>query len=35
MKKVLFVLTNHKDLGDTGMKTGFWIKICSTYYYKR
>jgi len=26
MKKVLFVLTSHDALGDTGQKTGFWIE---------
>ena len=33
MKKVLFVLTNHEDLGDTGMKTGFWIEEFAAPYY--
>jgi hypothetical protein len=26
MKKVLFVLTSHSELGNTGEKTGFWIE---------
>ncbi len=26
MKKVLFVLTSHDELGNTGNKTGFWIE---------
>ncbi|KAJ3388800.1 hypothetical protein HDU80_011634 [Chytriomyces hyalinus] len=25
MKSILFILTNHADLGTTGKKTGFWI----------
>lgn len=33
MKKVLFVLTSHKDLGDTGHKTGFWIEEFAAPYY--
>jgi len=33
MKKVLFVLTSHKDLGNTGEKTGFWIEEFATPYY--
>ncbi|WP_423809753.1 type 1 glutamine amidotransferase domain-containing protein [Polaribacter atrinae] len=33
MKKVLFVLTNHEDLGDTGLKTGFWIEEFAAPYY--
>jgi hypothetical protein len=24
--KVLFVLTSHDQLGDTGRKTGFWLE---------
>jgi len=28
-KKVLFVLTSHDQLGNTGQKTGFWLEgIC-------
>lgn len=31
---VLFVLTSHDQLGDTGKKTGFWIEeFASPYYY--
>lgn len=31
---VLFVLTSHDELGDTGKKTGFWIEeFASPYYY--
>lgn len=33
MKKVLFVLTSHKDLGNTGQETGFWIEEFATPYY--
>ncbi|WP_341225398.1 type 1 glutamine amidotransferase domain-containing protein [uncultured Arcticibacterium sp.] len=33
MKKVLFVLTSHKDLGNTGEKTGFWIEEFAAPYY--
>lgn len=33
MKKVLFVLTSHKDLGNTGHKTGFWIEEFAAPYY--
>ena len=33
MKKVLFVLTSHDVLGNTGEKTGFWIEEFATPYY--
>ena len=33
IKKVLFVLTSHEDLGDTGHKTGFWIEEFAAPYY--
>lgn len=33
MKKVLFVVTSHEDLGDTGHKTGFWIEEFAAPYY--
>lgn len=33
MKKVLFVLTSHEDLGNTGLKTGFWIEEFAAPYY--
>ncbi|WP_109435984.1 type 1 glutamine amidotransferase domain-containing protein [Aquimarina sp. AU119] len=33
MKNVLFVLTSHEDLGNTGHKTGFWIEEFATPYY--
>ena len=32
-KKVIFVLTSHEDLGDTGKKTGFWLEEFSDPYY--
>ena len=34
MKKVLFVLTSHDELGNTGHKTGFWIEEFAAPYYK-
>jgi len=33
MKHVLFVLTSHDRLGDTGHKTGFWIEEFAAPYY--
>ncbi len=33
MKKVLFVLTSHGSLGNTGHKTGFWIEEFAAPYY--
>ncbi|TXF90651.1 type 1 glutamine amidotransferase domain-containing protein [Neolewinella aurantiaca] len=33
MKKVLFVLTSHDQLGDTGKKTGFWVEEFAAPYY--
>jgi putative intracellular protease/amidase len=33
MKKVLFVLTSHEDLGNTGLKTGFWVEEFAAPYY--
>lgn len=32
-KKVLFVVTSHDKLGDTGEKTGLWIEEFATPYY--
>ena len=32
-KKVLFVLTSHSELGNTGRKTGFWIEEFAAPYY--
>jgi len=32
-KKVLFVLTSHDQLGDTGEKTGFWLEEFAAPYY--
>ena len=34
MKKVVFVLTSHEDLGNTGEKTGFWIEEFAAPYYE-
>lgn len=34
MKKVLFVLTSHENLGNTGEKTGFWIEEFAAPYYE-
>ena len=31
--KVLFVLTSHDQLGDTGKKTGFWVEEFAAPYY--
>ncbi|WP_193787285.1 type 1 glutamine amidotransferase domain-containing protein [Lacinutrix himadriensis] len=31
--KVLFVLTSHDELGDTGKKTGFWVEEFASPYY--
>ena len=33
MKNVLFVLTSHSELGNTGLKTGFWIEEFASPYY--
>ncbi|MES2239872.1 MAG: type 1 glutamine amidotransferase domain-containing protein [Bacteroidota bacterium] len=33
MKKVLFILTSHDKLGDTGKKTGFWSEEFAAPYY--
>ena len=33
MKKVLFVLTSHNELGSTGEKTGFWVEEFAAPYY--
>jgi putative intracellular protease/amidase len=32
-KQVLFVLTSHDELGDTGLKTGFWTEELAAPYY--
>ena len=34
MKKVLFVVTSHDKLGDTGEKTGFWTEEFAAPYYE-
>lgn len=31
--KILFVLTSHSELGNTGRKTGFWIEEFASPYY--
>ncbi|RKR13116.1 putative intracellular protease/amidase [Maribacter vaceletii] len=31
--KILFVLTSHDKLGNTGKKTGFWVEEFATPYY--
>lgn len=33
MKKVVFILTSHEELGNTGEKTGFWIEEFAAPYY--
>jgi putative intracellular protease/amidase len=33
MKNVLFVITNHEDLGSVCQKTGFWIEEFAAPYY--
>jgi len=30
---ILFVLTSHNKLGDTGKKTGFWVEEFANPYY--
>ncbi|MDF2932759.1 MAG: type 1 glutamine amidotransferase protein [Chryseobacterium sp.] len=32
-KKVLFVITSHDELGNTGQKTGFWTEELAAPYY--
>lgn len=32
--KVLFVMTSHDQLGNTGKKTGFWVEEFAAPYYK-
>lgn len=34
MKKVLFVVTSHSKLGNTGEKTGFWTEELAAPYYE-
>ena len=34
MKKVLFVVTSHSELGSTGEKTGFWTEEFAAPYYE-
>ena len=33
MKNILFVLTSHDELGNTGEKTGFWVEEFAAPYY--
>lgn len=33
MKNILFVLTSHDELGNTGHKTGFWVEEFAAPYY--
>ena len=33
-KKVLFVLTSHDQLGNTGQKTGFWLEEFASPFYE-
>ncbi|MEH3115938.1 type 1 glutamine amidotransferase domain-containing protein [Pedobacter terrae] len=32
-KKIVFVLTSHDELGNTGLKTGFWAEELAAPYY--
>ena len=32
--KILFVVTSHDELGNTGHKTGFWVEEFAAPYYK-
>lgn len=34
MKKILFVLPSHDQLGNTGQKTGFWLEEFASPYYE-
>lgn len=34
MKKVLFVLPSHDQLGNTGQKTGYWLEEFASPYYE-
>lgn len=34
MKRVLFITTSHKDLGESGLKTGVWLEEVATPYYR-
>jgi putative intracellular protease/amidase len=31
--KILMVLTSHDKLGDTGLKTGFWLEEFASPYF--
>ncbi|WP_435605070.1 type 1 glutamine amidotransferase domain-containing protein, partial [Streptomyces sp. C10-9-1] len=32
--RILIVLTSHEELGDTGLKTGFWLEELAAPYYR-
>ena len=34
IEKILFVVTSHAELGNTGKKTGLWIEEFAAPYYK-
>jgi putative intracellular protease/amidase len=34
MKKVLFVLPSHDQLGNTGQKTGYWLEEFASPHYE-
>jgi len=34
INKILFVVTSHAELGNTGKKTGLWIEEFAAPYYK-
>ena len=34
MKKIIFVITSHDKLGETGQKTGFWLEEAVNPYYR-
>ncbi|MBT2581393.1 type 1 glutamine amidotransferase domain-containing protein [Planococcus sp. ISL-109] len=34
MKKILIVVTNHKDLGSRGKKTGLWLRELTDFYHE-
>ena len=34
MKSIIFIVTNHSDLGNTGKKTGYWVsEVAHPYNY--
>lgn len=34
INKILFIVTSHRELGNTGKKTGLWIEEFAALYYK-